>query len=279
MKAIKLSIFDLLNESSALIRQIAAPWLGVAWFLSMPLRLMQAYWLQELSQLGASAHRYGNYLGELALYLLFTLFLAVYGRSVFVRACNLAPPSGGPPGLAAFKVPLRDYATHLYLVLLIEVFWHMLFMMVLPMPYLACLVPLAAAIAFNVQAPGVLAPLKELFHFGTSVGPLMGLAMFFGAALLIVWINFYFAALGMIYLAKGFAGVDTSQWEHLLRAYKYVPILPVEFLPKTLLFVAAVLILEPFWIAAHVLLVRSLRARQSGEDLKLWFEELRRKAA
>ena len=279
MKALKLSVIDVMNECSGLVRQVAAPWLGVAWLCSMPLRLLQAFWLQELAHLGSSAHRFGNYLSDLALYLIFALALSVYGRCVFVRSCNLASPGGGAPGTAALKVPLKDYATHLYLVLIVEVLWYLLFMTMLPIPYLACLVPLAAAISFNVKTPGVLAPLKELLNFGVHLRVLLGLGLFFGMALLIVWINFYFASLAMVYLAKGAVGVDVAQWEHLLRWHEWFPVLPYEFLPKVLLLFAAVLVLEPFWIAAHVLLVRSLRARQNGEDLRLWFDELRREVA
>ena len=34
--------------------------------------------------------------------------------------------------------------------------------------------------------------------------------------------------------------------------------------------------IEPFWIAANVLLVRKAGAAESGDDLRVWFEELQR---
>jgi hypothetical protein len=38
----------------------------------------------------------------------------------------------------------------------------------------------------------------------------------------------------------------------------------------------ALLIVEPFWIAAQVLLVRKAGAEETGDDLRTWFEELQR---
>jgi len=35
---------------------------------------------------------------------------------------------------------------------------------------------------------------------------------------------------------------------------------------------------EPFWIAAHVVFVRKAGAQERGDDLRAWFEELRRTA-
>jgi hypothetical protein len=38
----------------------------------------------------------------------------------------------------------------------------------------------------------------------------------------------------------------------------------------------ALLVIEPFWIAANVLLVRKAGAAETGDDLRVWFEELQR---
>jgi hypothetical protein len=38
----------------------------------------------------------------------------------------------------------------------------------------------------------------------------------------------------------------------------------------------ALLVIEPFWIAANVLLVRKAGVAESGDDLRVWFEELQR---
>jgi hypothetical protein len=43
-----------------------------------------------------------------------------------------------------------------------------------------------------------------------------------------------------------------------------------------MLFAGAVMIVEPFWVAAHVVYVRKAGAEESGDDLKAWFAELRR---
>ena len=43
---------------------------------------------------------------------------------------------------------------------------------------------------------------------------------------------------------------------------------------RLLLFGGAALAIEPFWIAANVVLVRKAGAAETGEDLRVWFEEV-----
>jgi hypothetical protein len=43
-----------------------------------------------------------------------------------------------------------------------------------------------------------------------------------------------------------------------------------------LLFAGAVIAVEPFWVAAHVVYVRKAGTQESGDDLRTWFEELQR---
>ena len=38
----------------------------------------------------------------------------------------------------------------------------------------------------------------------------------------------------------------------------------------------AIMLVEPFWIAAYVVFVRKAGAQESGDDLRAWFAELRR---
>jgi hypothetical protein len=40
----------------------------------------------------------------------------------------------------------------------------------------------------------------------------------------------------------------------------------------------ALVAVEPFWIAAHVVFVRKAGAQERGDDLRAWFEELRKTA-
>jgi hypothetical protein len=43
-----------------------------------------------------------------------------------------------------------------------------------------------------------------------------------------------------------------------------------------MLIAGAILIVEPFWIAAQVVFVRKAGAEESGDDLRTWFDELQR---
>ncbi|HKR63391.1 MAG TPA: hypothetical protein VJZ00_06630, partial [Thermoanaerobaculia bacterium] len=70
------------------------------------------------------------------------------------------------------------------------------------------------------------------------------------------------------WLATAIGGFDAPRWQLLFSGQNRRFIL--------MLFAGAILIVEPFWIAAQVVFVRKAGAEESGDDLKAWFEELRK---
>ena len=66
-------------------------------------------------------------------------------------------------------------------------------------------------------------------------------------------------------LAGAVPGIDLGAWANRLSASS----------PRfvALVLAGACLVVEPFWVAAHVALVHRLRARETGDDLRAWFEQ------
>jgi len=109
-----------------------------------------------------------------------------------------------------------------------------------------------------------------LITFSGSLFLLLRLLFVFALALLVAAINLHFLFGAGLWLAGGVAGVDRSTWGAVLSVHN--PLYVV------LILTGAGLLLEPFWLAALTAHVERVRARESGDDLRLWFAELRAKA-
>ena len=275
LKPNQVLVIETLNEASDVSRS-AGPWIGVLWLCALPLRFLQIYFYSQLGVLGKDAGHYGDYLHELAFCTFGAFILGTYGRAVYVRACFLGIQSGRTAGVEALRVPLADGMTYLYLALLIESAFFVLALTFVGIPVTIVFAALAAALAYGNDRPSLIAPLKEL---GQAIAnPKVPLLLFFlfAIAFLIVWINSFFFARAALWLAGGISGLDLSRWDYIFRGDQ-AP-WPVESLPRILLMAGSGLLIEPFWIAAHVVYIHKLKARQTGEDLRREFEQLRAKA-
>jgi hypothetical protein len=70
-----------------------------------------------------------------------------------------------------------------------------------------------------------------------------------------------------MWLADVFLGADLSRWSVLFSGHNRRFVLAA--------IAGAWIAIEPFWIAANVVLVRKAGAAETGEDLRVWFEEVR----
>ena len=68
------------------------------------------------------------------------------------------------------------------------------------------------------------------------------------------------------WLVHAFTDVNLARWDVLLSGANRHYLL--------LLLAGAIVIVEPFWIAAHVVLVRRAGVAETGEDLRMWFRAL-----
>jgi hypothetical protein len=267
VKPAALSVPEILDDTGDLISLVAAPWMGVLGLAALPLRLVQADFVSRLVALGGDASRHGHLLLALAAAAAAAFVLATLGRAVFARACLLAIRTGARPGTRALAVGLTPLLTHLYLALLAEVLFFGLCLTAVAAPIAITLAALAAAVAPLAERPGLLGPLRLLAASGARAGTLLGLQVVFLVALVIAFANVAVAFHAGLWLARAVPGVDLATWAHRLSPTS----------PRFLLLVAAgaLLVIEPFWVAAHVVYVHRLRARETGEDLRAWFERLR----
>lgn len=272
----RFSTSAVLDEAVELVsRRVAGP-AGLLILTLLPLRFLEAWLANRLSQLGDNATDYVGYLTSLSVLVSLGLLPALWGRAVYARSCALAL-SSGPESLA--RIPWRQrlrlrpaaflsyvYAAAVFELLFVAVGWTLV-----ALPVLAMLSGVAAAISHldeEEDRPGLLASLGRVLRHTRPLGVLMGLAAVFALAVPVVFLNLFVLFQIVVWLMSGTTGIDSAWWSTAL-SFKNLQFV-------FLALAGALLVLEPFWLAALVATVRRARARQSGEDLAAWFKALRR---
>lgn len=277
----EVSTTGILDEAAGAVSRTAAPWLGGLWLSSLPVRLMQVYMILEIRALGRACSQYGNYLWTLSLATMAALVLSLCGRAVYVRALRLSLQSGRRPGGEALRLPLRELAAYVYTALLMEaLFFVLLWTFVVPvvLAVLVLFAGLAAATAHRVDRLGLVRPLREIVR--AAAGLPRGIMLVFAVAILIAWVNLFFAMHAGLWLAEGVSGWDIATLRYVLRpVHPFFPIAPAELLVGLLVFVGASLAVEPFWLASLTVYVYRSRVRETGEDLRQRFHSLREDVA
>jgi hypothetical protein len=265
-----ISVVAVLDDAADLVPREVAGWAGLLALASLPLRFVEAHFLNRLFQLDESATSYVSYLLSLSWLVAFALLPAFWGRAVFARACALAlsgRAAGRGAPLRALRPSFPSFAAYAYAATVAELLLVLLGWTGIALPLIALYGGLAAATSYLQERPGPLASLTLPLRTMRSFFPLLGLTAVFGVALGIALLNLFFLfALGL-WLAGGASGVDLSWWE--------VTLSPGNQQYWLLLIACAITVVEPFWIAALVAAVRQVRARESGEDLAAWFADIR----
>jgi hypothetical protein len=267
----RIAVSEVLDDGAEVAMRVAAPWMGLLWLSSLPLRFLQVHFAARLIELGSEASHYGDYLQDLALASMAALLPSLWGRAVYVRACGLGLRSDKAPGREALRVSLAAFASYVYLALLVEVLFLALALSVVAVPLLVLVAGLAAAAHPHFERPGLLAPLREVARPLAEGRVLTGLVFVFSVAFVAVLANLFFVFLLGLWLAGAIPGLDPTFWSALLS-----PASP-DFL--LVLLAGTILAVEPFWLAALTVLVHRARSRETGEDLRLWFERLRAREA
>jgi hypothetical protein len=268
---VKLSVAATLDEAAELVTRIAAPWLGLLWLLSVPVRLLQAQFAGLVLELGAEAREYGDALRALALCTLLALLLCILGRALFVRAAWLGLRSEGAPGRQALRVPAGSLLGYAYAALVFEALFFALGVTLVAIPLCITGAGLAAAHVPVSERPGLIRPLRAVAQAFTQGRALFGLVFVFSVAFVVAALNLHFLFQLGLWLAGGIPGLDLSAWTTLLSFGNARFVLA--------LLAGASLLVEPFWLAALTVYVYRLRSRETGEDLRLWFARLAREAA
>lgn len=263
-----LSITSVIDESADLVRATAARWAGLLLLTSLPYYFLQAVFLDRIIELGAKAHEYGNLLRSTAYLTVLALLLSLWGRAVYARACRLAVTRNEAVGREALRVPGPGLVNYVFVASLCTFLGWLTFFTMLG-PILAVMIAgLAVGTLELNERPG----LREPF---TVIGRYSGVARIQIALLFVFFVGFLVALINItavfqigLWLLSSIGGWDIPRWGLLLSGANRRFVL--------MLMAGGVLAIQPFWIAAHVMLIRKAGAQETGDDLRVWFEELKR---
>lgn len=270
MSEVRISASATIDEAAELVARIAAPWVGLLWLTSVPVRLLQAHFAGRILELRAESAEYGDLLRSIALLTLAALLLSLAGRAAFVRAVWLGLRADGPPGREALRVPWGSLLAYFYTALLFEALFYAFGFTCVGLPVCIVAAGLAAAHVPVTEQPGLIQPLRAVAQALGQGRVLCALLFVFTAALVVALVNLYFAFELGLWLAGAVPGLDRSAWIVMLSGSNPRFVLA--------LLAGASLLVEPFWLAALTVFVYRLRSRESGEDLRLWFARLAREA-
>jgi hypothetical protein len=263
-----LSTTAVLDESADLVRATAARWAGVLLLTSLPYYFLQAVFLDRIFELGSKATEYGDLLRSTAYLTVLAFALSLWGRAVYARACRLAATRGEAVGCEALRVPGPALVNYIYLASLAELtLW--LTMFTLFGPIVAVMIGgLAIGTMELNEEPGLRAPFRVLGRYGRVLRIQTGLLLVFFVAFLVALANITAAFEIGFWLVSSIGGWDIPKWTVLLSGANRRYVL--------MLIAGAVLAIQPFWIAANVMLIRKAGVQETGDDLRVWFEELQR---
>jgi len=262
-----LTTTSVLDESTDVISMVAAPWAAVVIATSIPYRFLQALFVDRLIEVGGEASHYGRLLGTTANFAIAAFVLSLWGRAVFARACRLAAARGSAPGREAWRVPAVAFTSYLFTGTLAELIFYATIFTGVGTLVAAIVGGLAIGTMELNERASISATIRLIARYGRELRVLSALTIVFACAMFISLINVA-ATFGLgMWLSDVFLGADLSRWKILFSGNNR------RFVLATI--AGAWIALEPFWIAANVMLVRKAGAAETGEDLKVWFEELR----
>ncbi len=266
-----LSTTSVLDETAEVVARAGAGWAAIAAATSVPYRFLQILFLERVMELGANAAHYGRALNRIADLVLLAFLLSRWGRAIWARACRLAEQQDGAPGREVWRIPMVALLSYVFTATLAELLYYLTAITFIG-PILAAAIAALAIGTFELNTkPGLLPPLRLIAHYARTSKQLFAFLFVFAAAVLIAFINIM-AAFGIGgWLLHAFGGLNLARWDMLLSMRNK------HFL--RLVFAGAIVAVEPFWIAAHVVLVRKAGVAQTGEDLRIWFRRLQEKWA
>jgi hypothetical protein len=263
-----LSTTSVLDEAADAVSLTAAPWAALLMATSLPYRFLQALFIDQFFEVGAQAAHYGNLLGLTANLIVATILIAFWGRAVYARACRLAMARGVRPGREAWRIAPAALASYVLtasaamLVGMISSFTIIGFVLAVLFAGIAI-----GTIELNDRV-SVTRPFAIIGRYSRRIGIPLALVMVFFCAFIVALVNLGAAFEIGKWLTGSVGEFDAPRWQQLFTFTNRRYIL--------ILVAGALVIVEPFWIAAHVVFVRKSGAQESGDDLRAWFDELRR---
>ena len=262
-----LSITGVLDEAAEVVK-LTAPWTALLALTALPYRFLQAVFLDQLIEVHESAAHYGHLLGATANSIVATVLLALWGRAVYARACRLAMARGAAPGRAAWRVAPAAFASYVLTAATAMFAGYVGILTIFGFVVAVMFAGLAIGTMELNERAGLFAPFRIIGRYARSIAVPFALVFVFFCAWVIAFANLWAAFNLGAWLAGAIGGFDAPRWPLLFGAGNRRFLL--------MLLAGAVLVVEPFWIAAHVVFVRKAGAQESGDDLRAWFAELRR---
>lgn len=247
----------------------AAPWAGLLIATALPYRFLQALFFDQLLEVGKNASQYGRLLGGTANLTVAAILLALWGRTVYARACRMAMGRDATPGREVFRVPAAALVSYFFTSSVVLFLGTLSVFTCLGLWVVAIMAGLAIGTMELNERVSLLEPFRLIGRYARA-GTLLGLSLVFFCALFVALVNLG-AAFGLGVWALGaIGGFDAPHWPRLFGDDNRRFVL--------MLTAGAFVAVEPFWIAAHVVFVRKAGAQERGDDLRAWFDELRRTA-
>jgi hypothetical protein len=265
-----LSTTSVLDEATDVVSMTGPSWIGLVVLATLPLRYLQAIFLDQLIELRGNATHYGNLLGATANLIVLSVLIAIWGRAIYARACRLSLTRHGAPGRAAWRVPVAALASYV-----------LTYSAAALMGYASLFTCIGTfvAVIFSGVAIGTIelnerasltGPFKLILRYMRHVRILVSLLLVFVCGLAVAMVNLAGAFSIGKWAATALGGFDAPQWQTLFgNNRRYL----------LMLIAGGLAAIEPFWIAAQVVYVRKAGAEERGDDLRSWFEELRRSEA
>lgn len=264
-----LSITSVLDEATDVVSMTAAPWAGVIVLTALPYRFLQALFFDQLIEVGKQASQYGRLLGGTANLAVAAILIALWGRAVYARACRLALGRGTPPGREVWRVPAAALVSYFLTSSVLLLAGTLSVFTCLGLWLVAIVAGLAIGTMELNERVSVIEPFRLIRRYARAV-TLTGMSFVFFCAIFVALVNIAAAfALG-VWALTAIGGFDAPRWELLFTGGNRRYML--------MLVAGALVAVEPFWVAAHVVFVRKAGAQERGDDLRAWFEELRRTA-
>ena len=262
-----LSTTSVLDEAAEVVR-LTAPWTALLVLTAIPYRFLQAMFLDQLIEAGGNAAHYGHLLGATANLIVATVLLAFWGRAVYARACRLAMARGAAPGRTAWRVAPAAFVSYVLAASMLMFAGYLALFTILGFAVTVMFAGLAIGTMELNERAGILSPFRIIVTHARNIAVPLALVFIFFCALLVAFVNLWATFNLGKWLVSSIGGFDAPRWPLLFGAGNRRFML--------ILVAGAIMIVEPFWIAAHVVFVRKAGAQESGDDLRAWFAELRR---
>lgn len=255
------SATGILNAVAPRLRHAGPAAIAVLLVTALPFRLLEAHFIDLLLRLRGEAARYGNLLIAVSALTVAAFLVSLYGRAVFIRACQHPPESWRH----LLRVDARSLLTYVYIALAIQLAEVIFSPAIITIPIAVMLSGVAAAASTDRPRPGILKPFGQLGPYLQPGRVLVGLMSVFGIAFLVIMINLFFLAEVLVWAAGALPDFDSLKWGIAMEGSSRA---------RLAVIVVSIMIIEPFFLAAMHVFADRVRSRHNGEDLLRRFRGL-----